>query len=173
MRKRRDLGQPSDIAFLLIIFFLLLAGINTTQSIALHTTTTTVPQAETEAVQALLTQQGTVVVGNISYTPLAFARELQPNTTLHLQVEAQTSWQQVVDLLSLSEQRQIAGLSLTLSDGSTTGIPSQAQEEGQHESQTDNQQETKNLAGKPETKQLEDKENEAGKKAGITGEMAL
>jgi len=124
MRKRRDLGQPSDIAFLLIIFFLLLAGINTTQSIALHTTTTTVPQTETEVVQALLTQQGTVVAENIPYTPLAFARELQPNTTLHLQVEAQTSWQQVVDLLSLTEQRQVAGLSLTIAEEASSTMHS-------------------------------------------------
>ena len=125
MRKRRDLGQPSDIAFLLIIFFLLLAGINTTQSIALHTTTSTVPQTETEVVQALLTQQGTVVLENETHTPLSFAHKLTSGTTLHLSVEEETSWQQVVDLLSLSEQRQIAGLSLTLSDSSTTAIPFQ------------------------------------------------
>lgn len=125
MRKRRDLGQPSDIAFLLIIFFLLLAGINTTQSIALHTTTSTVPQTETEVVQALLTQQGTVVLENETHTPLSFAQKLTSGTTLHLSVEEETSWQQVVDLLSLSEQRQIAGLSLTLSDSSTTAIPFQ------------------------------------------------
>ncbi len=125
MRKRRDLGQPSDIAFLLIIFFLLLAGINTTQSIALHTNTTTTPQTDSVVLQALLTQQGTVVLEGETYSPLAFVRELTPSTTLHLSVEAETSWQQVVDLLSLSEQRQIAGLSLTLSDSSTTAIPFQ------------------------------------------------
>lgn len=130
MRKRRDLGQPSDIAFLLIIFFLLLAGINTTQSIALHTNTTTAPQPDSVVVQALLTQQGTVVLENETHTPLSFAQKLTSGTTLHIQVEEETSWQQVVDLLSLTEQRQIAGLSLTLADGATTAISSQ--EEGKY-----------------------------------------
>ena len=124
MRKRRDLGQPSDIAFLLIIFFLLLAGINTSQGIALHTSVATATQTDSVVVQALLTQQGTVVLENETHTPLSFAQKLTSGTTLHLSVEAQTSWQQVVDLLSLTEQRQIAGLSLTLSDDSTATIPS-------------------------------------------------
>ncbi len=116
MRKRRDLGQPSDIAFLLIIFFLLLAGINTTQSIALHTNTSDTSQTDTTVLQALLTQQGTILLEDQSHTPLEFARMLTPTTTLHLRVEAETSWQQVVDLLSLTEQRQIASLSLTLAE---------------------------------------------------------
>ncbi|MGB4406608.1 MAG: biopolymer transporter ExbD [Sphaerochaeta sp.] len=130
MRKRRDLGQPSDIAFLLIIFFLLLAGINTTQSIALHTSTSKEIQKDTVVVQALLTQQGTLQIEGESYAPFEFAARLTPNTTLHLQVEEETSWQQVVDLLSLTEQRQIAGLSLTLADDATTAISSQ--EEGKY-----------------------------------------
>ena len=116
MRKRRDLGQPSDIAFLLIIFFLLLAGITTTQSIALNTSTSKVIKEDTIALQALLTQQGIILLENQAYTPFEFAIQLTPNTTLHLQVEAETSWQQVVDLLSLTEQRQIAGLSLAMVD---------------------------------------------------------
>ena len=125
MRKRRDLGQPSDIAFLLIIFFLLLAGINTTQSIVLHTSRSA---AEEEAVllQALLTQQGTVVLSGEAYTPLAFARGLKANTILHLQVEGETSWQQVVDLLSLTGQQRLAGISLTIADD-TPAIPSRGE----------------------------------------------
>ncbi len=123
MRKRRDLGQPSDIAFLLIIFFLLLAGINTTQSIALHTRASKEAQQDTVVLQVLLTQQGTLQLEGESYSPFDFAMKLTPNTTLHLQVEAETSWQQVVDLLSLTEQRQIAGLSLTMSKDRTEGTP--------------------------------------------------
>jgi len=119
MRKRRDLGQPSDIAFLLIIFFLLLAGINTTQSLALHTNTSDASQTDPAVLQALLTQQGTILLEDQSYTPLEFARRLTPNTTLHLRVEAETSWQQVVDLLSLTEQRQLAGLSLTMDENTS------------------------------------------------------
>ena len=125
MRKRRDLGQPSDIAFLLIIFFLLLAGINTSQSIALNTSSSKASLEETVVLRALLTQEGTLLLANQVYTPLEFARELTPSTTVHLQVEAETSWQQVVDLLSLTEQRQIAGLSLTMANQIGT-----AQEEG-------------------------------------------
>ncbi|MDY0289703.1 MAG: biopolymer transporter ExbD [Sphaerochaeta sp.] len=123
MRKRRDLGQPSDIAFLLIIFFLLLAGINTTQSIDLRTSTSKETMKETVILKALLTQQGTILLDDSAYTPFEFAIQLTPNTTLHLQVEGETSWQQVVDLLSLTEQRQIAGLSLTMANDSSEGTP--------------------------------------------------
>lgn len=129
MRKRRDLGQPSDIAFLLIIFFLLLAGINTSQSIALHTSTSKESLQDTVTLQALLTEQGTLLLDDQFYTPLEFAMKLTPNTTLHLQVEADTSWQQVVDLLSLTEQRQIVGLSLTMSKDSIEGLPLQQERE--------------------------------------------
>ncbi len=127
MRKRTDLGQPSDIAFLLIIFFLLLAGINTTQSIALHTKATTAPQTGSVVVQALLTREGTVVLENETHTPFSFAQKLTNGTNLYLQVEAETSWQQVVDLLSLTEQRRIAGLSLTLADSTSTANPLQGE----------------------------------------------
>lgn len=123
MRKRQDLGQPSDIAFLLIIFFLLLAGITTTQSIELHTSTNKKAMKDTVVIQGLLTQQGTILLDDQTYTPFEFAIQLTPNTTLHLQVEGETSWQQVVDLLSLTEQRQIAGLSLTMAKDNTEGTP--------------------------------------------------
>lgn len=114
MRKRRDLGQPSDIAFLLIIFFLLLAGINTTQSLSLHTNASNVAQTETVPLQALLTQQGTLVLEGTTFSPLEFSSKLSDNTTLHLQVEGEASWQQVVDILSLTEQKKVAGLSLEM-----------------------------------------------------------
>jgi len=129
MRKRRDLGQPSDIAFLLIIFFLLLAGITTTQSIALHTSTSKEIQKDTVVVQALLTQQGALQIEGESYAPFEFAARLTPNTTLHLQVQAETSWQQVVDILSLTEQRHIAGLSLTMAEDTNAGQPKEQEQE--------------------------------------------
>lgn len=128
MRKRRDLGQPSDIAFLLIIFFLLLAGINTTQSIALHTNTSKEAQQDRVVLQALLTQQGTILLEDQSYSPFEFALKLNPSTTLHLSVEEETSWQQVVDLLALTKQKQIKGLSLTLAEDTSTEGPSQENE---------------------------------------------
>ncbi len=157
MRKRRDLGQPSDIAFLLIIFFLLLAGITTTQSIALHTTTRENIPTEAVVLHALLTQQGTILLEEQRYTPLQFAKTLLPNTTLHLSVEEETSWQQVVDILSLTEQRQVAGLSLTLADeASFTVLPKG--EMNRQEGVTDNQEE-KHL-------------KEAVPNRGNTGEMA-
>jgi len=129
MRKRRDLGQPSDIAFLLIIFFLLLAGITTTQSIALHTSTSKEIQKDTVVVQALLTQQGALQIEGESYAPFEFAGKLTPNTTLHLQVQAETSWQQVVDILSLTEQRHIAGLSLSMAEDTHAGQPKKQEQE--------------------------------------------
>ncbi|HKM08743.1 MAG TPA: hypothetical protein VJ869_17430, partial [Sphaerochaeta sp.] len=95
-------------------FFLLLAGINTTQSIALNTNSSKASLEDTVVLQALLTHEGRLLLEGLAYTPLEFARELTPSTTVHLHVEAETSWQQVVDILSLTEQRQIAGLSLTL-----------------------------------------------------------
>ncbi|HKM08280.1 MAG TPA: biopolymer transporter ExbD, partial [Sphaerochaeta sp.] len=66
MRKRRDLGQPSDIAFLLIIFFLLLAGINTTQSIALNTNSSKASLEDTVVLQALLTHEGRLLLEGLA-----------------------------------------------------------------------------------------------------------
>lgn len=111
-RKRRDLGQSSDIAFLLIIFFLLLAGINTSQSLELTTSATSSLQTDKEFISALLTENGTLIVQGIDYTPLEFATKLSPNTALTLHIEEETSYQQVIDILSLAEQHQIASLSL-------------------------------------------------------------
>ena len=111
-RKRRDLGQSSDIAFLLIIFFLLLAGINTSQSLELTTSTSSSLQSDQKFVSATLKENGKITSQGMDYTPLEFAANLTPNTALTLQVEEETSWQQVVDILSLAEQNQIASLSL-------------------------------------------------------------
>ena len=163
MRKRRDLGQPSDIAFLLIIFFLLLAGINTTQALALRTGTES--QKKEVPLRALLTQEGTILLDDQFYSPFEFALKLNPNTTLHLQVEEETSWQQVVDLLSLTEQRQIAGLSLTLAAGATTGIPSKSEGEIVRETHMSKEQENIGQAGR--------QEEEEGLDEGNTRVMAL
>lgn len=156
MRKRRDLGQPSDIAFLLIIFFLLLAGINTSQSIALRLGTES--QKQEVPLHALLTQQGTILLDDQFYSPFEFALKLVPNTTLHLQVEEATSWQQVVDLLSLTEQRQIAGLSLTLADDATTAISSKSEGEPIRETHMSNLQENSKQAERQKDKLLKEED---------------
>lgn len=115
MRPKRELGQPSDIAFLLIIFFLLLAGINTSQSIALHQNSSGSASLEAKSLQALLLPGGTVLSDGTTYSLDEFVPLLTSGTTLHLLVEGSVPWQEVVDLLSLAEQRGVEGLSLTLS----------------------------------------------------------
>lgn len=113
MRKRRDLGQPSDIAFLLIIFFLLLAGITATQSLDLTLLQTSKSQNLTEQTLTItVNADGSLSSGDQTLLKADFIASLHTKTHLNLSIEASTEWQLVVDLLSILEQHPVASLSL-------------------------------------------------------------
>lgn len=113
MRKRRELGQSSDIAFLLIIFFLLLSGVTASHSLDLNTSNSSILVGEAqEHLELTLKQDETVlfqdrVLNNAELTPF-----LNQKPHLTLSIEAKTDWQTVVSFLSLLEQYPLSSLSL-------------------------------------------------------------
>lgn len=117
MRKRRDLGQPSDIAFLLIIFFLLLAGITATQSfdLSLLNTTNTQDLAE-KNITITMNKDGALILAGQPLQRSELLRTLHSKTHLKLIIAEATQWQNVVDLLAVLETHPVASLSLEVSE---------------------------------------------------------
>ncbi|MGH0052749.1 MAG: biopolymer transporter ExbD [Sphaerochaetaceae bacterium] len=115
MRKRRNLGQPSDIAFLLIIFFLLLSGIASSQSIPLSLASQS-NQTSNEQMQRTLSlaSDGTISTEGEQLTTVALRQFIAPAPHVVIAIEAATPWQYVVDLFSYIEQQSTASFSLEL-----------------------------------------------------------
>ncbi|HAP57339.1 MAG TPA: hypothetical protein DD633_02625 [Sphaerochaeta sp.] len=113
MRKRKELGQSSDIAFLLIIFFLLLSGVTASHSLDLQIPKTSILIGETEKhVTIILKQEGILLYQGrtLHLTELQPLLNQEPHLTLS--IEAKTDWQTVVSLLSLIERYTLSSLSL-------------------------------------------------------------
>ncbi|ADY12426.1 biopolymer transporter ExbD [Sphaerochaeta globosa] len=113
MRKRKELGQSSDIAFLLIIFFLLLSGVAASHSLELNMSSSAILIGEAQdPLELTLKHDGTLlfqdrVLQNAELTPF-----LNQEPHLSLAIEAKTDWQTVVSLMSLLEQYPLSSLSL-------------------------------------------------------------
>lgn len=101
-RQRKELAQSSDIAFLLIIFFLLLAGLDASGSIDLHTGKPTV--SETMPCTLTVQNDGTLSFNgdtvSLGECPSLFA----PYPSVILEIEPSVPWQTVVDLLSIANE---------------------------------------------------------------------
>ncbi len=115
MRRRRELGQPADIAFLLIIFFLLLAGITASHSLTLsvHPPGTQENQEVQELFLTLLSD-GTVRIEGKAVLPGDLRRLITPSTQVTISIEGSVGWQEVIDLFSLIENSPAASLALEL-----------------------------------------------------------
>ncbi len=113
MRKRKELAQPSDIAFLLIIFFLLLAGIGASRAIPFKVESSTGGEDTTKkTLSVTLREDGSVTTSTGVQEIEQLAAELDSATRLTLLVEGQTRWQQVVHTLSLLSQSPVASMTL-------------------------------------------------------------
>ncbi|MEA4861475.1 hypothetical protein SDC9_79102 [bioreactor metagenome] len=116
-KKRRDLGQASDIAFLLIIFFLLLSGISSSHSLSLQlpsNTTTSASSEEPSLLTLTLTRNGALSLNNQTTSLSQLPSLVYRTTDLILEVEAETAWQEVVSILSVLQQLQPASLELEM-----------------------------------------------------------
>ncbi|WP_320121430.1 biopolymer transporter ExbD [uncultured Sphaerochaeta sp.] len=117
MRNRRTLGQPSDIAFLLIIFFLLLSGIASSGSvpISLESSETTETPG-TALITLTILEDGSILLGDETQALQSIAKLIASAKHVSILVRRNTSWQHVVALLSIIEQQSTASFSLELSD---------------------------------------------------------
>jgi biopolymer transport protein ExbD len=117
MRNRRNLGQPSDIAFLLIIFFLLLSGIASSGSIPISLESSeTSENPGTALITLTILEDGSILLGDETQELQSIAKLIPSAKHVSIIVERKTSWQHVVSLLSLIEQQSTASFSLELSD---------------------------------------------------------
>jgi len=106
MRKRPDLAQSSDIAFLLILFFLILATLGQAKVLTLD-----LPEHEmvpsshyTETLTVTLHHDGRTTTDTNELTHKDLIGLLSQKPHLLLSIEEETPWQEVVTLLSLLEQ---------------------------------------------------------------------
>lgn len=109
-RRRKELAQPSDIAFLLIIFFLLLVGVDTTRSIDAEMGKGAAQRKET--ITVTIYDDGSLSQNADRISPSELGTHLTELTSLHLCIEPETSWQHVVDILSLAEQHGVGAISM-------------------------------------------------------------
>ncbi len=124
-RRTIDIGESgtlSDLAFLLIIFFIVIAVFNVHQGILLG-----IPRPDSKRVvekQDLLwvelTKNGTIWIEgrSISLQELAVRvrdlRSFRPNMTFALQVDPDTPYQRVVDMIDLVRKLEISNFSFSM-----------------------------------------------------------
>lgn len=100
-RKHQTLAQSSDIAFLLIIFFLLLAGLDMSKSISYRQAQGV---AEASPLSLFLEGGDTLRYQNQAITLMQCRTLLSETKTLVLTVDDHASWQGVVDILAIAEE---------------------------------------------------------------------
>ena len=104
MRNKRNLGLSSDIAFLLIIFFLLLAGISTSQSFTINLEQETKKGTETLIHKNLkLLEDGSLFLDEKAISYAHLAKAISEETHVSLYIKENTPYQIVVQLLSSLE----------------------------------------------------------------------
>ena len=112
-KQRKSVAQPSDIAFLLIIFFLLLAGIDTSQTLEL--TMGSSGRESGSGLQVRVNAAEEIFVAQQRIGAKQLVQAIPPGSSVSLMVEAGTSWQTVITLLDLLEAIPLEGLSVEMS----------------------------------------------------------
>ncbi|MFA7168693.1 MAG: biopolymer transporter ExbD [Sphaerochaetaceae bacterium] len=101
-RKPQGIAQSSDIAFLLIIFFLLLSGLESSKALTLKSPQPI--QATADVVSLALRQDGIVLYQGKQLSRNQLQLLLSTAKQTDITVDEQTSWQDVVDLLSVANR---------------------------------------------------------------------
>ncbi|AEV29192.1 biopolymer transport protein [Sphaerochaeta pleomorpha str. Grapes] len=107
-RRKQELAQPSDIAFLLIIFFLLLSGIEVSKSLDLQSGNKI--QTQSESISLTIHSNGEMSNGNTQTSLAELEGLLNEGTSLSVFVEGEALWQAVVDVLSIAQRHQVASI---------------------------------------------------------------
>jgi biopolymer transport protein ExbD len=117
MRKRPDLNQSSDIAFLLILFFLVLASLQTAKALSLDLPSQQIESSSSnvESLHISLEADGTLMVNHSEISQAHLQRLLTSSSTVRLSVNPHTPWQCVVDLFSIIERNPPNAFSIEVS----------------------------------------------------------
>ena len=106
-RKQHAVGQPGDIAFLLIIFFLVLIGLQGARNIELSVGGQSVADG-LGPLSIILLADGTIVQGESSIPLNELSRTIANYDTLYLKVAGEAAWQDVVTVLAIADEHRTA-----------------------------------------------------------------
>ncbi|AFG38371.1 ExbD/TolR family protein [Spirochaeta africana] len=126
-RKRQvpgDSGAMSDLAFLLIIYFMVIAGFQLNQGFLLglpeRGSTTWIQQDDLAVVQ--MDHRGTLWLRGEAHTSEQLGRMIgsavarRPNLTVQLQISPEAEYQHVVDFIALMHRLQVDNFSFRLQE---------------------------------------------------------
>lgn len=105
-RKKLNGSQPNDIAFLLILFFLLLIISSIEYSLDLSTSGNQAEEKTEEIFNLNLTSNG-LFVENLKIDEATLYSQLKVGQKVNLTVEENVLWQDVIATLSLLNQKEI------------------------------------------------------------------
>ena len=105
-RKKLNGSQPNDIAFLLILFFLLLIISSIEYSLDLSTSGNQAEEKTEEIFNLNLTLNG-LFVENLKIDEATLYSQLKVGQKVNLTVEENVLWQDVIATLSLLNQKEI------------------------------------------------------------------
>ncbi|MGI6433597.1 MAG: biopolymer transporter ExbD [Sphaerochaetaceae bacterium] len=114
-KRRRELAQSGDIAFLLIIFFILLTGLPTLSrmDVTVNQQEQLSGSSQNATYQILLTSTGELYLEKIALDyPTQLKGRLASFGDVVLSIEADTSWHYVVDLLENLQSFELSSLTM-------------------------------------------------------------
>ena len=128
-RKKRidiaDSGALSDLAFLLIIFFIIIAVFNINKGFILE-----LPKKNSEKIvnvediiKVALLENGTLLMNGSEVSSEDLEREtktvmsIRPNATFLLHIHPKTKYQEVVDIIDLVRRLEVENFSFTMKEG--------------------------------------------------------
>jgi biopolymer transport protein ExbD len=126
-----DSSASSDIAFLLIIYFIVIAGFNVNQGFLLNLPardSTRLVQKEDLLRYYLdargdLVREGEVQELSAARVEIGSALASRPNLALLLTVDPRTPWQKVVSFVELAQDLEVESFSFVMGDPSAGGTP--------------------------------------------------
>jgi biopolymer transport protein ExbD len=131
-RKRREYGDSaalSDLAFLLIIYFIVIAGFNINKGFLMNLPAKDSTRLvlkddllrfELDAAGALFHQGGAIDM-ETAETEIRKLAASHPNLAVVLGVDPETPWQKVVSFVGLAQRLDVESFSFTITDGPAGG----------------------------------------------------
>ena len=117
-----ETAASSDIAFLLIIYFLVIAGFNINQGFIMNLPAkdSTRLILKDDLLRLEMDSSGTIIYGDIKMDMAEAEREIRaaaaghPNLAVVLSIDAQAPWQFVVSFVELAQKLEIEAFSFNL-----------------------------------------------------------
>ncbi|MDR1180003.1 MAG: biopolymer transporter ExbD [Spirochaetales bacterium] len=131
-RKRREYGDSaalSDLAFLLIIYFIVIAGFNVNKGFLMNLPAKDSTRLvlrddllrfELDAAGDLF-HQGSIMDMDTAETEIRNLAASHPNLAVVLGVNPETPWQKVVSFVGLAQRLEVESFSFTMTDGPAGG----------------------------------------------------